>query len=156
MADRKGIVYMRTTREPLPVLYGPDEEFAIGGSHVVRSSDGDAVTIVAAGITVHEALKAADSLEQEGIGARVIDLYSIKPIDAATLESAAADTGLITAEDHWREGGLGEAVLSVFAESDERPRIRVLAVRDMPVFRHSRRPPQRRGHRRRSHCRSCL
>jgi transketolase len=102
MADRKGIVYMRTTREPLPVLYGPDEEFAIGGSHVVRSSDGDAVTIVAAGITVHEALK-------------------------------AADTGLmVTAEDHWREGGLGEAVLSVFAESDERPRIRVLAVRDMP------------------------
>ena len=133
MADRKGIVYMRTTREPLPVLYGPDEEFAIGGSHVVRSSDGDAVTIVAAGITVHEALKAADALEQEGISARVIDLYSIKPIDAATLKAAAADTGLmVTAEDHWREGGLGEAVLSVFAESDEKPRIRVLAVRDMP------------------------
>ena len=134
MADRKGIVYMRTTREPLPVLYGADEEFAIGGSHVVRSSDGDAVTIVAAGITVHEALKAADALEEEGISARVIDLYSIKPIDAATLESAAADTGLlVTVEDHWREGGLGEAVLSVLAESDERPRIRVLAVRDMPV-----------------------
>ena len=134
MADRKGIVYMRTTREPLPVLYGADEEFAIGGSHIVRSSDGDAVTIVAAGITVHEALKAADALEGEGIRARVIDLYSIKPIDAATLESAAADTGLlVTVEDHWREGGLGEAVLSVLAESDERPRIRVLAVRDMPV-----------------------
>ena len=66
MPQIKGIVYMRTTREPLPVLYGPDEEFAIGGSRVVRSSDGDAVTIVAAGITVHEALKAADSLEQEG------------------------------------------------------------------------------------------
>ena len=133
MADRKGIVYMRTTREPLPVLYGADEEFAIGGSHIVRSSDGDAVTIVAAGITVHEALKAADALEEEGIGARVIDLYSIKPIDEATLKAAAADTGLmVTAEDHWREGGLGEAVLSVFAESDERPRIRVLAVRDMP------------------------
>ena len=133
MADRKGIVYMRTTREPLPVLYGSDEEFSIGGCHVVRSSDGDAVTIVAAGITVHEALKAADALEQEGISARVIDLYSIKPIDAATLKAAAADTGLVvTAEDHWREGGLGEAVLSVFADSDERPRIRVLAVRDMP------------------------
>ena len=133
MADRKGIVYMRTTREPLPVLYGADEEFAIGGSRVVRSSDDDAVTIVAAGITVHEALKAADALEEEGIGARVIDLYSIKPIDEATLKAAAADTGLmVTAEDHWREGGLGEAVLSVFAESDERPRIRVLAVRDMP------------------------
>ena len=133
MADRKGIVYMRTTREPLPVLYGADEEFAIGGSRVVRSSDDDAVTIVAAGITVHEALKAADALEEEGIGARVIDLYSIKPIDEATLKAAASDTGLmVTAEDHWREGGLGEAVLSVFAESDERPRIRVLAVRDMP------------------------
>ena len=133
MAERKGIVYMRTTREPLPVLYGADEEFAIGGSRVVRSSDADAVTIVAAGITVHEALKAADALEEEGIGARVIDLYSIKPIDEATLKAAAADTGLmVTAEDHWREGGLGEAVLSVFAESDERPRIRVLAVRDMP------------------------
>ena len=134
MADRKGIVYMRTTREPLPVLYGANEEFAIGGSHTARSSDNDAVTIVAAGITVHEALKAADTLEQEGIGVRVIDLYSIKPIDAATLESAAADTGLIvTAEDHWREGGLGEAVLSVLAESDERPRVRLLAVRDMPA-----------------------
>ena len=133
MAERKGIVYMRTTREPLPVLYGADEEFAIGGSRVVRSSDADAVTIVAAGITVHEALKAADALEEEGIGARVIDLYSIKPIDEATLKAAASDTGLmVTAEDHWREGGLGEAVLSVFAESDERPRIRVLAVRDMP------------------------
>ena len=134
MAERKGIVYMRTTREPLPVLYGADEEFAIGGSRVVRSSDADAVTIVAAGITVHEALKAADALEEEGIGARVIDLYSIKPIDEATLKAAAADTGLmVTAEDHWREGGLGEAVLSVFAESDEKPRIRVLAVRDMPT-----------------------
>ena len=106
MAERKGIVYMRTTREPLPVLYGADEEFAIGGSRVVRSSDADAVTIVAAGITVHEALKAADALEEEGIGARVIDLYSIKPIDEATLKAAAADTGLmVTAEDHWREGG---------------------------------------------------
>ena len=134
MADRKGIVYMRTTREPLPVLYGADEEFTIGGSHVARSSDADAVTIVAAGITVHEALKAADALAEEGMSARVIDLYSIKPIDAATLESAAAATGLIvTAEDHWREGGLGEAVLSVFAESDERPRVRALAVRDMPA-----------------------
>ena len=133
MADRKGIVYMRTTREPLPVLYGADEEFAIGGSRVVRSSYDAAVTIVAAGITVHEALKAADALEEEGIGARVIDLYSIKPIDEATLKAAAADTGLmVTAEDHWGEGGLGEAVLSVFAESDEKPRIRVLAVRDMP------------------------
>ncbi len=134
MADCTGIVYLRTTREPLPVIYGADVEFTIGGSRVVRSSDGDAVTIVAAGVTVHEAMKAADALEEEGISARIIDLYSIKPIDAATLRSAAADTGrLVTAEDHWREGGLGEAVLSVFAESDERPRVRVLAVRDMPT-----------------------
>ena len=134
MADCTGIVYLRTTREPLPVIYGADVEFTIGGSRVVRSSDGDAVTIVAAGVTVHEAMKAADALEEEGISARIIDLYSIKPIDAATLRSAAADTGrLVTAEDHWREGGLGEAVLSVFAESEERPRVRVLAVRDMPT-----------------------
>ena len=157
MADRKGIVYMRTTREPLPVLYGADEEFAIGGSHIVRSSDGDAVTIVAAGITVHEALKAADALEEEGIGARVIDLYSIKPIDEATLKAAAADTGLmVTAEDHWREGGARgsrpERLCRVRREAAHQGARRS----GHAVFRHSRRPPQRRGHRRRSHCRSCL
>ena len=133
MADQSGIVYMRTTREPLPVIYGADQEFTIGGSHIVRSSDNDDVTIVAAGITVHEALKAADALSECGVNACVIDMYSVKPIDAETLKMAVADTGLlVTVEDHWCEGGLGEAVLHVFAYAKERPPIKVLAVRDMP------------------------
>jgi transketolase len=134
MAGRDGIVYLRTLRPATPVLYGPDEEFPIGGSRVVRSSDEDDVAIVGAGITVHEALKAADALEEEGIRARVIDLYSIKPVDAETLHAAAEATRgrIVTAEDHWPEGGLGEAVLSAFAENDERPRVVKLAVRGMP------------------------
>jgi transketolase len=133
MADRDGIVYLRTTREKTSVLYSPDDDFPIGGSRVVRQSDADAVTLVGAGITVHEALSAADRLAQEGIIARVIDLYSIKPIDEATLRTAAAATdAIVTVEDHWPEGGLGEAVLSVFANDETRPRIVKLAVRGMP------------------------
>jgi transketolase len=131
MADLEGIVFLRTTRAATPVLYGPDEDFPVGGSKVVR--DGDDVTIVGAGITLHEALKAADALADEGVSARVIDLYSVKPIDTETLRAAAEATGtIVTVEDHWPEGGLGEAVLSVFAEDDEKPRIVLLAVRDMP------------------------
>jgi transketolase len=141
MAEREGITYLRTLRPATPVLYGPDEEFAIGGSKVVRSSDDDEVTIVGAGITVHEALKAADALAQEGVNARVIDAYSVKPIDAETLRDAAEATGgrVVTVEDHWPEGGLGEAVLSAFADADERPRVKVLAVADMP---HSGKPAE--------------
>jgi transketolase len=131
MADRDGIVFMRTTRAATPVIYPADEQFPIGGSKVVR--EGDDVTIIGAGITLHEALKAADSLADEGVAARVIDLYSVKPIDAVTLRAAGEATGaLVTVEDHWPEGGLGEAVLSVFAEDEERPRIVQLAVRHMP------------------------
>jgi transketolase len=131
MADLEGIVFIRTTRAATPVLYGLDEDFPVGGSKVVR--DGDDITIVGAGITLHEALKAADALADEGVSARVIDLYSVKPIDTETLRAAAESTGaIVTVEDHWPEGGLGEAVLSVFAEDDERPRIVLLAVRDMP------------------------
>ena len=131
MADLEGIVFLRTTRAATPVLYGPDEDFPVGGSKVVR--DGDDVTIVGAGITLHEALKAADALAEEGVSARVIDLYSVKPVDAEALRAAAEATGaIVTVEDHWPEGGLGEAVLSVFAEEDERPRIVLLAVKDMP------------------------
>jgi transketolase len=131
MAERDGIVFLRTTRGATPVLYAADEEFPIGGSKVVR--DGDDVTLVGAGITLHEALKAADALADEGVSARVIDLYSVKPIDADTLRAAAeATSGIVTAEDHWPEGGLGEAVLSVFAEDEERPRVVRLAVTDMP------------------------
>jgi transketolase len=134
MAGLDGISYLRTTRADTPVIYEPDEEFEVGGSKVLRSSDEDEVAIVAAGITLHEALKAADALAEDGINARVIDAYSVKPIDAETLHAAAEATGgrLITAEDHWPEGGLGEAVLSAFADADERPRVVKLAVSEMP------------------------
>ena len=133
MADRPGIVYLRTTREKLPVLYPPGEHFAIGGSRTVRRSDDDAITVVAAGITLHQALAAADLLAAEGIAVRVIDAYSIKPIDVDALRAAARDTGaIITVEDHWPEGGLGDAVLEVFAADASRPSIRKLAVRVMP------------------------
>jgi transketolase len=131
MADRDGIVFLRTTRAATPVIYSAEEEFPVGGSKVVR--DGDDVTIVGAGITLHEALKAADALAEEGVSARVIDLYSVKPIDAETLRAAAeATSAIVTVEDHWPEGGIGEAVLSVFADDEEPPRIVQLAVRDMP------------------------
>jgi transketolase len=133
MADTKGIVFMRTLRPNTPVIYGPDEEFAVGGSRVIRSSDDDDVTIVGTGITVHEALKAADALEEDGITARVIDAYSIKPIDADTLQAAAEATGkIVTVEDHFPEGGLGDAVLAALAEKDEHARVLKLAVREMP------------------------
>ncbi len=141
MAERDGITYLRTLRPATPVLYGPEEDFPIGGSKVPRSSDDDQVAIVAAGITVHEALKAADTLAAEGVNARVIDLYSIKPLDEQTLRDAAEATGgrIVTAEDHWPEGGLGEAVAAAFADAEERPRIRILAVSGMP---HSGKPAE--------------
>ncbi|HEX6210759.1 MAG TPA: transketolase [Methylomirabilota bacterium] len=133
MVDRDGIVFLRTTREKTPVLYGPDEEFHIGGSRVVRGTDADQVTLVGAGITLHEAVKAADTLAAEGIAARVIDLYSIKPVDAETLLAAGRETSaVVTVEDHFPEGGLGDAVLDVFAEVRDAPVIRKLAVRIMP------------------------
>jgi transketolase len=128
MADTEGIVYLRTLRPATPVLYGADEDFEIGGSRTVR--DGDDVAIVGAGITVHEALEAADTLAQEGIQARVIDLYSIKPLDAETLRSLTCP--IVTAEDHWPEGGLGEAVLAALWDADDRPPVVRLAVHEMP------------------------
>jgi transketolase len=141
MAEREGIVYLRTLRPATPVLYGAEEDFPIGGSKVPRSSDEDDVALVAAGITVHEALKAATTLAEEGISARVIDLYSIKPLDVETLREAADATGgrLVTVEDHWPQGGLGEAVLAAFADAEERPRVTVLAVSGMP---HSGKPAE--------------
>ncbi|HET8557453.1 MAG TPA: transketolase [Gaiellaceae bacterium] len=135
MADTDGIVYLRTLRPNTPVIYGPDEDFEIGGSRTVR--DGDDVAIVGAGITVPEALKAADALAQDGIEARVIDLYSIKPLDAETLRSLTCP--IVTVEDHWPEGGLGEAVLSAVAEADEHPPVVQLAVHGMP---HSGKPAE--------------
>ena len=133
MADTKGIVFLRTLRPNTPVIYDADEEFEVGGSRVLRSSDEDEVTIVGAGITVHEALKAADTLEGEGLNVRVIDLYSIKPIDTETLQAAAEATGrIVTVEDHFPDGGVGDAVLAALAEVDEHPHVVKLAVREMP------------------------
>jgi transketolase len=134
MADLEGISYMRTTRAATPVIYGADEEFPVGGSRVVRSSEDDDVTIVAAGITLHEALKAADALAEEGISARVIDLYSVKPVDEETLRAAAeaTDGRIVTVEDHWPEGGIGETVLSAVAGVDEPLNVVKLAVSGMP------------------------
>jgi transketolase len=132
MAGLRGISYMRTTRQATPVIYGPDDEFSIGGSRVLRTSDTDALTIVAAGITVGEALGAADRLAHDGIAARVIDLYSVKPLDADTLVAAARATGrVLTVEDHWPEGGLGEAVFSTLAEAGVAVVGTQLAVRHM-------------------------
>ncbi|WP_406221639.1 transketolase [Streptomyces canus] len=133
MAGLDGIRYLRTGRGESPVIYGPDEDFPIGGSKVLRFSQSDRLTVVAAGVTVHEALKAAEALEQEGIRVRVVDLYSVKPVDRATLRQAAEDTGcLLTVEDHREEGGLGDAVLDAFADGRPVPRLVRLAVRTMP------------------------
>ncbi|MDN0198394.1 transketolase [Streptomyces sp. S.PNR 29] len=133
MAGLEGIRYLRTSRGESPVIYGPDEEFPIGGSKVLRSSGQDRMTIVAAGDTVHEALAAADALDREGIKARVIDLYSVKPVDRLTLRQAAEDTGcLLTVEDHHPEGGIGDAVVEPFLDGRPMPRLVRLAVRTMP------------------------
>jgi transketolase len=135
MADMQGISFLRTLRPSTPVIYGPDEAFPIGGSKVVRSSDDDQVTVVAAGITVHNANEACDELQREGVSVRLIDAYSVKPIDADTLREAARATGgrVVVAEDHWPEGGLGEAVLSAFSEvGTEGLHFEHLAVNIMP------------------------
>jgi len=129
-ARTPGVVYIRTTRPKTKVLYDNDEAFPVGGSKTLRSSPKDAVTIVAAGITVTEALKAHEALAKEGIAARVVDLYSVKPVDAATLGKAAVETkGIVSVEDHSVFGGLGEAVLSAVGG---RARVEILGVRDTP------------------------
>jgi transketolase len=134
MANYEGISYIRTTRPRTPVIYGNDEEFHIGGSKVLRWSKNDEATVVASGITVHEALKAYEKLKAEGINIRVVDCYSVKPLDSETLIKAFEETKhIITVEDHYPEGGIGEAVASLGL----RPRI--LAVRKMP---HSGKPEE--------------
>src|ERR671931_2764805 len=131
MADTEGIVFMRTTRGGYPVIYGPDEEFEIGGSKVVRTSADDRVTLIGAGVTVYKCLQAADELEKDGIKARVIDLYSVKPVDERTLRRAATETrGVVVAEDHYPEGGLAAAVLEALADAP--PRLAHCAVRGLP------------------------
>jgi transketolase len=134
MADLSGVSYLRTTRGAYPVLYGPDEVFAPGGSKVLRRSDGDTVTLIGAGVTLHQALAAADTLAAEGVAARVIDLYSVKPVDAATLLEAARATGgrIVVAEDHYPEGGLASAVLGALDDSGLPLSVRHLAVRALP------------------------
>jgi transketolase len=118
MCDLEGVVYLRSTREATPVLYDPDEEFPIGGSKTLARSDRDDVTLVGAGVTLVQALGAHEILGAEGIHARVIDAYSVKPIDTHTLAEALAETGvLVVVEDHHAEGGLGDAVLSALAGS---------------------------------------
>ncbi|MCS7224975.1 MAG: transketolase [Armatimonadetes bacterium] len=132
MARYNGISYIRTTRPKTPVLYDNEEEFPIGGCKVLRSSPKDRLTIVAAGVTVFESLKAAQILSDKGISVRVVDLYSVKPIDKNTLLSCARETGnlVVTVEDHYPEGGLGEAVASAVAP--EGIRVHQMAVGDIP------------------------
>jgi transketolase len=134
MAEVEGISYLRTTRGDTRVIYEPGEEFPVGGSRTLNAGKADRATLIAAGVTVHEALAAADELEAEGIPVRVIDAYSIKPIDRGAILRAASETGrLVTVEDHWPEGGLGEAVRSVFSGEQPAPPIVSLAVRNMPA-----------------------
>ena len=130
MADLDGISFLRTTRGATPVIYGAEDDFPVGGAKVVR--DGDDVTLIGAGITLHEALTAADALADEGVAARVIDLYSVKPVDEQTLREAAEATQgrIVVAEDHWPEGGIGEAVLAALAGPELQ--FTHLAVREMP------------------------
>jgi transketolase len=134
MAGRKGIVYLRTTRGAYPVLYDAKEKFKIGGSRVVRKTAKDQVALIGAGVTLHECLKAADTLAKAGIKARVIDLYSLKPVDVATLRDASKVTGgrLVVVEDHYPQGGLGATVMEALAMEPRPPRVAHLAVRGLP------------------------
>jgi transketolase len=138
MAEREGISYIRTTREKTPILYTDRlDEFRVGGSRVVRGGEADdAVAVIAAGITVHEAVAAADELKGT-LAVRVLDAYSVKPIDTAALvEALRVSRGrLCVVEDHWAQGGLGDAVLAALAEAGATPdvvRFVHLAVRSMP------------------------
>jgi transketolase len=135
MADTDGISYLRTTRGAYPVLYDAGEPFPAGGSKTLRSDPSDAVTLIGAGVTLHECLLAADQLALDGIRARVIDAYSIKPIDSETLLAAAADTEgrIVIAEDHHPEGGLGSAVAcALLAAGAQRLRLAHLSVSELP------------------------
>ena len=138
-AQHKGMVYVRAGRPKTPVLYGPEERFRIGGSKIIRESTSDVLTIVAAGVTLFEALKAHDQLKAAGIAVRVIDLYSIAPIDRTTLVESgrATQRRILTVEDHYAHGGLGDAVLS--AVSTEGIAVHKLAVREIP---HSGKPEE--------------
>ena len=142
MARRAGINYLRTSRPKTPILYSKDEKFPIPGFKVLRQSAQDRATVIGAGITLHEALKAADELKAKGTAIRVIDLYCVKPIDGKALAEQVNATGgrLVTVEDHWPEGGVGEAVLAALASAGVAPsKSRLLAVTGMP---HSGKPEE--------------
>ncbi|MFD7879839.1 transketolase [Streptomyces sp. NPDC059766] len=133
MAGLDGISYLRTTRGAYPVLYDADETFPVGGSKTLRHSADDQVTLIGAGVTLHECLAAADRLAADGVTARVVDLYSVKPVDTDTLARAARETGsLVVAEDHHPEGGIGEAVLSALNAAGVHAAVAHLAVRSLP------------------------
>jgi transketolase len=135
MTHTPGISYLRTTRGAYPVLYPTGETFPVGGAKTLRASDDDQVALVGAGVTVHECLRAADQLAENGIIVRVIDCYSIKPIDAATLIAASSATRgrIVVAEDHHPEGGLGSAVTAALLDGHQADlNVTHLAVRDMP------------------------
>jgi len=132
MPDLSGATYLRTTRPATPVLYANTEAFPIGGSKVLQSSDNDAITVVAAGVTVHEALAAYETLKSEGVAIRLLDAYSVKPIDAPGILAAAAQTNntLLVVEDHYYDGGLGDAVLNAVAAHGVK--VHKLAVNGVP------------------------
>jgi len=132
MAKNRGIFFLRTSRPKTPVIYGNDEQFPIGGAKVVRQNAGDKITVVGAGVTLHEAVKAADALKAEGIGITVIDAYCIKPLGKDVIRAAAQKTGnvVITVEEHYAEGGLGDAVAGEL--SAEGIKVHKLAVRELP------------------------
>jgi Transketolase, C-terminal subunit len=134
MADTPGVVYMRTTRGAYPTLYDPSETFKVGGSKVLRQSPKDRVTLIGAGVTLHNCLAAADALAAKKVAARVIDLYSVKPVDVKTLREAVRVTKgrLVIVEDHYPEGGIGAAVMEALA-ADGLPHIAHLAVKGLPT-----------------------
>ncbi len=139
MAANKGVCFLRTSRPKTPVLYANEEQFPIGGAKILRQAAGDKVTVVGAGVTLYEALKAADTLKNEGIGITVIDAYSIKPLGADVIRDAAAKTGnlVVTVEDHYAEGGLGDAVAGELSASGVK--VHKLAVTELP---HSGKPDE--------------
>ena len=139
MAGQKGIFFLRTSRPKTAVLYNNDEQFPIGGAKVLRQASGDKVTVVAAGVTLYEALKAADLLKSEGIGITVIDAYSVKPLAKDVIQGAAQKTNnlILTVEDHYAEGGLGDAVAGELSASGAK--VHKLAVRELP---HSGKPEE--------------
>lgn len=132
-AQQHGIAFIRTSRPTFPVIYANDEKFAVGQAKVVRKTGGEAILLIGAGVTLHEALTAADVLNaKHEIKARVIDPFTIKPLDVATIRKNALECGgrVVTVEDHYPEGGLGEAVTSALA--NDAVRVKILAVRDIP------------------------